>query len=183
MKEMTMGAAEPEPDQPPESYWKGDLEISRDQILADAAQDGYLSEWIGRLPGRAIGMLCRNLGIEPGGSVQRKKDALRAKSDALVPYLLVDQFAFRRSKVAMVDVAERMLSEEVLELCRKGEDDYDTTALLFAVFHRRWQDLRTVFHLDKVHKTGFARMSLNGAGKLPSQSLGDYLKPARWVAS
>ncbi|MFQ5479354.1 MAG: hypothetical protein ACE5FN_12185 [Leptospirillia bacterium] len=177
MQEMTMGAAEPEPDQPPASYWEADLEVSRGQILEDASQDGYLSEWIGKLPGRPIGMLCRILGIEAGGSVQRKKDALRERYDELLPYLLVDKFAFRKSKVAATDVAEQVLSDEVLDLCRKGEDEYDITALLFAVFHHRWQDLRTVFHLDKIHKAGFARMSLNGAGKLPSKALGDYLKP------
>jgi len=172
-----MGAVEPEPDQPPASYWEADLEVSRGQILEDASQDGYLSEWIGKLPGRPIGMLCRILGVEPGGSVQRKKDALRERQNELLPYLLVDRFAFRRSKVATADIAEQVLSEEELDLCRKGEDEYDITALLFAVFHRRWQDLRTVFHLDKIHKSGFARMSLNGAGKPPAQTLGDYLKP------
>jgi len=57
----------------------------------------------------------------------------------------------------------------------KGEDDPDKTALLFAIYNRRWADLPLVLHLDKVHKKGFARMELRGRPRKPKQRFEAFL--------
>jgi len=163
---------------PAREFWENDLEMALEHVLVRSSQDGFIDEWIGRRTGRQISVLCENIGVDGTGSVRRKKDALRSfGNSALIPYLLVDQFAKYKSKVATVDFATGVLTEEVLEICRINEEDFDKTALLFSIYHRQSSYLRLVFHLDKIHKTGFARMILKGKARRPKETFQEFLKP------
>jgi len=163
---------------PAREFWENDLEMALEHVLVRSSQDGFIDEWIGRRTGRQISVLCENISIDGTGSVRRKKDTLRSSGNSdLLPYLLVDQFAKYKSKVATVDFAKGVLAKDILELCHIKDEEFDKTALLFSVYHRESLDLRLVFHLDKIHKSGFARMKLNGKARHPKQSFKEFLRP------
>ncbi|MDP8241340.1 MAG: hypothetical protein P9X24_19810 [Candidatus Hatepunaea meridiana] len=165
--------------EPPLTFWENDLEMGLEDFFARSRQDGFVADWVNRRTGRQVNLLCMNLGLDGTGSVQYKKDRLRSCKDELLSYLLVDQFAKYKSKIATVDFANGVLTDGVLETCRKTEEDFDTTALLFAIYNNRWSDLRLVFHLDKTHKSGFARMKLKDTVRRPQQSFQEFLLPEK----
>jgi len=176
MREMAMGATT-NPNRPPAGHWETDLEVDKGRILAQADMEYFLADWVGNLPGRQATVLCVNLGEDASAALTKKRDALRAREPELLPYLLVAEFAKGKSKVAVASFGENTLSDELLEVCRKNEDEYDTTAVLFAIYHNNWRDLRKVFHLERIQRTGFARMSLNGTVRKPDKPLAEYLQP------
>jgi hypothetical protein len=161
---------------PGRKFWEDDLEMAMDPVLRPALEDGFLGEWIGKRPGRQVAVLCRKTGIDENGSVRKMKSALRAREDDLLPYLLVEHFAKHKSKVAVAELAKGRLSAAIVEGCQKENgEDHDTTALLFALFEQDPENLRLAFHLDKIHKTGFARMKLTTNPRKPTRSLQDVL--------
>ena len=164
---------------PPPEFWEDDLELGLDYVLADVKRDGFTEQWVNKCTGRQINMICTCLDTGSTGSVVRKKEHLCTCEDRLLPFVLVDQYAKYKSKVAVVDFAKGVLGKEILDACCIKEEDksFDKTALLFAIYHRKPTDLRLVFHLDKIHKTGFARMTLSESTRKPQQSLGEFLKP------
>lgn len=163
---------------PGRKFWEDDLEMAMAPVLQPALANGHVSEWIGKRPGRQVSVLCRLLGVDEGGSVQERKSALKNLHDDALPYVLVDRFAKYKSSVAVIDLARGCLPAPVLELCQKDEDgrEYDTAALLFALYARDADNLRLVFHLDKIHKSGFARMKLKTKARKPARSLMDVLE-------
>lgn len=159
-------------------FWEDDLETALDPILARGRRDGAMEEWIGNRTGRQVNILCANLGRDENGPVREKKNVLRSTSpDDLLPYLLVDRFSKFKSKIATIDFAKGVLTPDTLDTCRIQDDEFDKTALLFAIYHRRTQDLRVVFHLDKIHKSGFARMKLQQTVSRRPESFQDFLRP------
>ncbi len=151
---------------------------TRSHTLALFHQERFLEKWIKGCTGRQIEILCKNLGINGAETIRQKKDYLYLTGDQrLLPYLLVDQFAKFKSKVAVEDFAKRVIGEENLSACRINDQEFDKTALLFAVYHRNPADLQLIFHLDKIHKSGFARMRLTGQVHRPNQPFTEFLIP------
>ena len=164
-------------DDPPPAFWENDLEMGLEDFFVRSRRDGFIDDWVNRCTGRQVNVLCINLDLDGTGSVQCKKDRLRSNNDKLQPYLLVDQFAKYKSKIATVDFAKRVLADGVFETCRKSGEDFDTKALLFAIYKNSWSDLRLVFHLDKIHKSGFARMRLKDTVRRPQHGFQEFLHP------
>ena len=162
---------------PPRAFWEDDLELGMENALALAQAAGFMEDWIAHRTGRQLNVLFDCLGREANQSARRKKQALRPDDAGLRPFVLVEQFAKFKSKVAVTDLARGLLSQGILDACRVGAEDFDKVALLFAMYHQNWQDLRLVFHLDKIHKTGFARMRLGKSVRRPRQALKDFLQP------
>lgn len=158
---------------PSERFWTDDLEIHIRHVQQELSSD-ILDEWVNKRTGRQLGVLAAAFGLR-GMTKRKEKEAIRALDGELLPYLLVDRFAQFKSKVAVLDFARATLPTRVVESCMKGIDDPDKPALLFAIYHHRWTDLRLVFHLDKVHKTGFARMRLARSAPKVDQPLKDFL--------
>lgn len=163
---------------PKRGFWENDLEMALEPVIQSATEDGFLLDWLGKRPGHQISMLCRALDIDEDGSVRKKKSALMELGEKSLPYLLVEQFAKYKSKVAIIEIARGCLPEGILQICQKDDDgyDYDTTALLFALYKKDPGNLRFVFHLDKIHKTGFARMKLKSNPRRPSHALEETLQ-------
>ena len=160
------------------AFWEDDLEMTLEGILACVRENGAMDEWVGKRTGRQVNVLCANLSADGNGSVREKKNLLRSTGhDDLVPYLLVDQFSKFKSKVATIEFAKGVLTEDDLKTCHIKEDEFDKTALLFAIFHQEPTDLRLVFHLDKIHKSGFARMKLRETARRRQESFEDFLQP------
>lgn len=157
-------------------FWTNELEVAYDQVVEQAGQPGFMEAWLDKKNGRQVEVLRRNRGLEAKpGRVRGKKDELRPDSDELLPYVLVQEFAKFKFKLATIEVAQSLLPPDVMEVCSKGEDDYDTLALCFALFHHAPFELRQVLHIDKIHKTGFARMKMKHGSRRPSRPLIDFL--------
>lgn len=161
---------------PSQTFWKDDLGLNLDELIEgfdDEAREG----WIDKLNGRRAAIVCDAIGLD-GHSTQSRKESLRDTGDELVPFYLVERFARFKSKVAALEVAREVLPEERLGECMTSAENADTTALLLALYVQQWQTLKTVALLDRTHKSGFAGMRLNGAGRKAKRALSDVLKPS-----
>lgn len=163
----------PAPKSPSQAFWKDDLEVHVEHVLAQAS-NGSLGAWISRRTGRQLSIICEAHGLETA-STQKMRDSVHELNGELTPYVLVEQFSQFKSKVAVLDFARGSLPDAVVTSCLKGDDDPDKTALLFAIYQQRWSDLRLVFHLDKIHKSGFARMRLRGKPRAQKESFAAFL--------
>jgi hypothetical protein len=161
---------------PPRAFWEDDLELGMENALALAQAPGFMEDWIGHRTGRQLNVLFGCLGLETNQSARRKKQVLRPDNPGLQPFVLVEQFAKFKSKVAVADLARGLLPQRILDACRVDAEDFDKVALLFAMYRRHWQNLRLVFHLDKIHKTGFARMLLHEQVRRPRRTLKAFLQ-------
>ncbi|HEY8504557.1 MAG TPA: hypothetical protein VIL46_08235 [Gemmataceae bacterium] len=130
-----------------------------------------------RRSGRQVDVIAAGLGLT--GPARNRKGALLRDGARLGPYLFVQEVAKFKSKHAVVDCAKDLLPKEVFDACRKQGDDFDTLALCFALYNRDYRDLTLVLHLDKVQKTGFARMELDQNLRRPRQPLEEFLAADR----
>lgn len=164
---------------PPPAFWENDLEMGLGLLLPEVAQDEARDRWIAHLNGRQMEVICNGVGLPVAERVRGRRESLRQLNGQLVPYLLVDRFSHMKSRVAVVDFARRKLPDGVVEGCRINEEEFDTKALLFAIYGNCPTDLRQVFHLEKIQKTGFARMALATPVRKPDNTFADFLTPDR----
>lgn len=164
---------------PPPEFWENDLEMGLGHLLPELERDETRKEWIGRLSGRQMEMICAGLDLPVEERVRDRRETLRGLDGQLLPFLLVDRFSHMKSRVAVVEFARKRLPGEVIEECRINEEDHDAKALLFALYGNDPMDLRQVFHLEKIQKTGFARMSLTTSVKPSGETFTDFLTPDR----
>jgi len=148
-------------------FWENDLQMCLEPWLKSAADTSYMRKWIGDLNKRQLRILCDHLGLDGDAKLEQQRDSLVSCNGQLTPYFLVERFHYRRSKFAIADHAATVLPRDTVDACRAGEDDFDTLALLFALYRRDPKHLKTVYHLEKVHSTGFARMKLKGKARKP----------------
>ena len=159
-------------------FWENDLQMCLDPWLENASDMRYMAKWVGDLTKRQLRTLCDQLGLDGDGKLEAQRESLLSCNGQLTPLYLVERFAYRRSKFAIADYASRVLPPNVIEECRSGEENFDTLALLFALFHHDPKHLRTVYHLEKVHTTGFARMKLKGKARKPDgKTFTEFLTP------
>lgn len=163
-------------------FWTSELEVRYDQLLEQAIQPGFIETWLDKKNNRQVEVLRTAFGRDAigGTRLRQRKQELRTDNDELLPYVLVQEFARFKSKLAVIGLAKKILPPAILKLCCKddAEDEYDTLSLCFAVYHHDPQQLRTILHLDRIHKTGFARMKMKDGPRRPRQSLSDFLTPA-----
>jgi hypothetical protein len=167
---------------PDVTFWENELEVPVRYWLEQAEDARFMERWISDLKGPRVSVLHALLNLPPVESTRRGKDDLRGRLGLLRQFVPVSRFARSKSRVAVIDFAESVLDPEVMELCRDGNGEFDVTALLFAVFDRDWNSLPTVFHLDKIHKSGFARMVLAKPPKRPDTDLGEFLDTSSLAA-
>jgi hypothetical protein len=127
-------------------------------------------------------MLRHLLGLPVDAPLRERKVHLKDHWDELVKFVPAASFAARKSMHATVDVAAGCLDEAIVALAREGDGGYDTTALIFAILDQSWPDLEKVFHLDKLHKVGFARMRLPRPPRRPSRPFKDFLASGEVLA-
>lgn len=160
---------------PPPDFWEDDLEMPVEQALRRVSGDAFRREWIGKLTGRQLEVLCRSLGFD-ATRIKEKRAALGACNGELVPFCLTDQFARHKGKFAIADLAATVLPADIVDICRcKDEDEFDTRALLYAMLFADPEHLKTLFHLDKIHKSGFARMTLKKKPRKPKAGFEEFL--------
>ena len=121
-------------------------------------------------------MLRHLLGLSSNVPVRERKLELREHRDALVSYIVVHKFAGRESRDATVVIASEVLDKATIEIAKDAAGTYDTTALIFAILAQSWRDLEKIFHLDKLHRVGFARMCLAKTPRKPKRRFKDFLE-------
>lgn len=165
---------------PPKEFWDTELEMQYDHLMGEIQCNGFVDKWIEGRTGRQLKILCQACGITANGSTQHNRELFRNQANGVEPYILAERFSFSKSQVAVSEFATRVLPQTTLELCRKGEDDeFDTRALVMAIFSNKWSDLRTLYHLEKIHKSGFARMELTQPTRKVGTPLKDFLTPEK----
>lgn len=169
-------------DYPSIEFWENRLEVPAGRIAEDARGPGFLAAWVAKRTARQVSVLSYLLGISTDVSVREQRDCLQVRETELKPFVLAADFAMRKSIHATRDVAGECLSAEELDLSCDSNGKYDTTALIFAILYRAPGDLEKVFHLDKLHKVGFARMRLAKPPRRPPSKLSDFLNSAKLPA-
>lgn len=158
-------------------FWENELELDIEDPLRRAGDPDELRAWVDCRTGRQLDVLCRVLGLR-AARIKDKRAALGSCDGQLATFYLTDHFARHRGKFAVADLAAARLDAEIVGLCRvNDEDEFDTRALLYALIAADPEHLRTVFHLDKIHKSGFARMSLKQKVRQPDASFEKFLRP------
>lgn len=164
---------------PPIEFWENDLELGIEDILRRIEGNGILGEWVQSLDKRRTSVLCQNLGLNQGNGLDDRRAALSECNGTLTPYLLVAHFGRGKSHAAIEELACRSLPSDVVDACRVNEERHDILALLFALFRHDAGLLREVFHLDKIHRTGFARMTMATEARKPEKhSFQEFLRSA-----
>jgi len=157
-------------------FWENELELNIDGALRRLEDPDELRVWIGSRTGRQLDVLCRALGLTGVARIKDKRAALARCDGRLTPFYVSDHFARRKGRFAVTDLAGNLLPAEVVELCRgKDEESYDTKALLYALLHANPEHLKTLFHLEKIHKSGFARMALKQKVRQPDTPFEKFL--------
>lgn len=173
--EGTQSPGNPAPDA---DFWENELEMPVRYWLEQAGDNGFMENWITGLKGPQVAVLHSLLGLPSADSTRQRKHDLRDRAAALQRFVPVSRFARSKSRVAVIDYAETVLPPAVMDQCRDGNGEFDVPAVLFALFDHDWNDLPAVFHLDKIHKSGFARMILENPPKRPGKEFGTFLDTA-----
>ncbi|OFW35586.1 MAG: hypothetical protein A3J28_18160 [Acidobacteria bacterium RIFCSPLOWO2_12_FULL_60_22] len=162
---------------PMPDFWENEVEMGLENIQVRCAHNDFTEDWIDCRTGRQVAILCRNLQLDGADSVQKKRAAVKERHRDLLPFILAENFCRNKSKVAIVEFAKGVLERETVSASQINDQKFDTIALLFAIYNRQPQDLRLIFHLDKIHKSGFARMALKETVRKPKQSFQAFLQP------
>jgi hypothetical protein len=161
---------------PAREFWENELEMSIDGALSRLDHPDEISGWVATRTGRQLDVLCRVLDLSDATRIKDKRAALAGCNGQLTPFYLTDQFARRKGRFAVADLAASLLPADVVELCRgKEEETYDTKALLYALLRVDPEHFKTLFHLDKIHKSGFARMTLKQKVRQPDTPFEKFL--------
>ena len=169
----------PDSHQPPIEFWENRLESPARRLFENAADPGFIGEWIKQRTTRQVAMLCRLFGLPVEEPAREKRARLKDLHGQLIEFVPAADFAMRKSAYATLDVAAECLDAVEIAVAREKDGKYDTTALIFAILHCSWTDLEKVFHLDKLHKVGFARMRLAKRNFAPD--LAQVVVFARWL--
>lgn len=161
-------------------FWENELELSINGLIPLTESPRAISKWIASRTGRQLNILCRSLEVSGAARMKDQRAALVGCNGQLAAYYLVDHFARRKGKFAIEDFAISVLDPGIINLCRcRDEDALDSKALLYALLHASPDNLKAVFYLDKIHKSGFARMALKQKVRQPETKFEDFLKLER----
>jgi hypothetical protein len=140
-------------------YWQNQLEVPLADVLARTEQQAFFSTWVGQMGPACRRVVARELGLPhgtPPPSLQ--KTALRFRTQ-LTPLVLVDAAMVGKRRSAIVEVARAVLGPDDFEDARAG-GGHDRRALGWALDLRGTSNLLRVFHIDRIHRRGVARMAL-----------------------
>lgn len=163
---------------PSQTFWQDELELDVEALLRDVEATGF-GDWVASRTGRQLRVLCRVLNlVDDESRIKDLRAAATSCDGKLVSFFLTDHFARRKGRFAVADLAVSVLDPAILELCRVNDEAFDTNALLYALLHNDPENLRKLFHLDKIHKSGFARMALKQKIRQPRGTFEEYLQPS-----
>ena len=162
-------------DRPNAGFWEQTLELAVESLVERAQSDVFMDTWINERTAQQAIMLRHLLGLPPATSIRERRAALHDHKDALRPFVPVQEFSVLKHRAAVLDFVRRRLPPEVVALALVGENKHDSAALIYALYQRDWSDLGLLFQIDKVHKSGFARMVLAELPRRGPQRFAEYI--------
>lgn len=163
-------------DHPSLDFWQHTLEIPADRILKKTADPAFWDGWLKRRNARQIAMLRHLVGLPADTSKRDRKAELCEHVDGLGKFALAAEFAARKSRQATVEVATGCVDPDVVKIAEEPDGRFDTTALVFAILDSAWPEVQKVFHMDRLHKAGFARMRLPRPPRRPNRRLKHFVE-------
>lgn len=162
---------------PEKRFWENDLEMPTEPVWLRAVQPGFGEAWLSRRNRWQLAVLRH--GLAARGEVVLRTSGKHPDGDyrALVPYYLIEAFARYKSKAAFVEHGRKVLPRNLRFLCEKANDDYDPLALCFALYHANPVELAHLLCVEKVFRSGFARMRLLQNVRRPTRTLAEFLVP------
>jgi hypothetical protein len=140
-------------------YWQNQLEVPLAETLARAETPAFFPTWVAQMGPACRRVLRRELALPVGTPVPSlQKAALRFRSN-LLPLVLVDAAMAGKRQSAICEVARAVLAADDFEDARAGAG-HDRRALAWALYLRAPANLLRVFHIDRIHRRGVARMAL-----------------------
>jgi len=160
----------------PRGLWESDLEMSISEALRAAGDSESIRLWLNEQRGPQLESLSRIFGRCPTSNPKDQRAALAEHGHELAPYVVVDRHASRWGRCAVAELASVRLPSDVIESC--GGVDHETAnarALLYALYAADPSHLRAVHHMDKVNRTGFARMTIEKPPRQPDRAFDEFL--------
>ena len=149
-----------EPFRPTKKFWEGNLEIDPQNALMCVDGPNFWRDWVAARTGLETQLLVEALGLEQSLSTPEAKKALIKDVERLESFLIVQAFAKFKHGLAIADVANEFLPKDVHARISSTDSPSLRTATCFAIFLHAPQRLQRILLLDRLHRTGFARMKL-----------------------
>jgi hypothetical protein len=143
------------------AFWQNRLEVGVDQVEARLANAREMALWAGRLGPRRRAVLAEQMGMAVPLERQVLAYQLPNWLGKLAPFVFCDEFARNKLAHAVLEIARHRLSAAEIAACQVNDDgEYEKEALLWRLYRRDPANLELVFHLEKIHRKGFAPMRL-----------------------
>ncbi len=145
-------------------FWVQELRLGRYFELQRQIDDpGYRRErvrvWFRSR--RALRFVAARLGLSQSGTVAELQARLVRVGRPLLPFLAVAAYASRKAPVAVLDVAQSVLSQEQLERARRRDGRFSGLLLLLQVFEKCPAALAHVRGLQAWHRQSGALVRLD----------------------
>ena len=171
---MTKPPEASSPGLPPIDFWEDRLEIRADPIAAYRSQS-EIERWLDNRARTEVAVLRALVGLPTDAKRRERRADLVGYVDELRRFVPVSVFGLYKSTLAIIEVAEDCVSEQLRALAVKSDGAYDASALLFAISDHSLERLEKIFFLDKLHRVGLARMKLRRSPRRPKQTLMEFL--------
>jgi hypothetical protein len=159
-------------------YWQNQLEVPVVDALERTEHPGFFASWVDALSPACRRVAVREVGLAHDTPPPLVRKALLRFRDTLVPFVLVDAAMAGKRRSALLEVARTVLGADDLEEARAGSG-LDRRALGWALYLRGAPNLLRVFHIDRVHRRGVARMALAERPRSPAPAAPDTFCRAR----
>ena len=140
-------------------YWQNQLEVPLADVLARTEKPPFFATWVDGVSPACRRVLARELGLPREMPQPALRKAVLRFRDTLVPLVLVDAAMAGKRRSAILEVARAVLGADDLEGARSGSA-LDRRALGWTLHLRGAANLQRVFHIDRIHRRGVARMAL-----------------------
>lgn len=151
-----------------EEFWESSLEMPVSFLLKDFQNPSLRESWLNSLSGRQLSVIFNHYFQNKQNrqlfkeyekcddiSTQQKRKMLTKISESLFDYYLVNRFSRAKSETTIAEVAQSVLSQDLLKSFLLQNSKYDKKSLLFTLFITNHNLLNKFSALIKYKKKGF----------------------------
>ncbi|WP_265034133.1 MULTISPECIES: hypothetical protein [Wolbachia] len=171
-----------------EEFWESSLEMPISFLLKDFQNPSLRESWLNSLSGRQLSVIFNHYFQNKQNrqlfkdhekcddiSTQQKRKMLTKISESLFDYYLVNRFSRAKSETTIAEVAQSVLSQDLLKSFLLQNNKYDKKSLLFTLFIINHNLLKQIFCFNQVQKKGFLPFVLKNPPRQKSTSFKDFL--------
>lgn len=175
---------------PSQEFWESSLEMPVLSLLNDFKNPNIRESWLNSLSGKQLSVIFNHCFKDKQNeqlfkdhelwkcddiSTQQKRKMLISISESLFNYYLVNCFSRAKSETTIVEVAQSVLSQDLLKSFLLQNNKHDKKSLLFTLFITNNNLLKQIFHFNQVQKKGFLPFILKNPPRQKSTSFKDFL--------